>query len=331
MPEIWSIFRKDPVLLAERKTDRSFFLHLVYAFLSSGIAIISFFALIYSLSDMLGSIAVFTETYAQYESSLKSENALFTPGNIYSFLFIGAYGIVLSIIAISLISIHKKTFTFGLVYGSPFSWTPFFKTASALALIFVLAGTYYLFFPENMAMRPLSSADLIWFSIALVALFFQTLGEEMFFRGYLLRVWGAVIPYRIIIVGSLTALFVSVHTYNPDVQTDFWFFVIIFVITELLYYWVLFRTRSVMATWGMHFINNVFAVLVIAVVPGWKNDLAIFTYTDPVLSAGGSYLYDPWAYGMQIFAISCFILLICWKRSPFYVFAAKDYSLSNTR
>lgn len=317
----WFFLKPDPILIGKRGD----YTYLPFAILSTFLAVVGFFVLISFGYNVLEGFALSTDSYALYFSFMQNEDAIFVPGNVYSFLVIGVYGAVLCVLTVLFNGFHQKRLALCLTYHVPFSWVPFWKAAGASSVLFAAGCLYYFAFDtQNLSVRSLEQEDLKWLGLGMAILLVQTLGEEVFFRSYLLRVWGAAFPYRLIVVSLLVVTFVALHGVNPDIQTDFWFFIILFVITEFLYYWMLFRTGSVMATWGMHWVNNVFAILVLTVVPGWENNIAILTYRDPVLLAGGSYLFDVWAYVLQFFGIAGFVFLIVWKRSPFYLPAA-DY------
>ena len=42
------------------------------------------------------------------------------------------------------------------------------------------------------------------------------------FQGYLLRTWGAVLPFRLPVTGAVIALFVTGHLWNEDCSGICW-------------------------------------------------------------------------------------------------------------
>ena len=64
------------------------------------------------------------------------------------------------------------------------------------------------------------------------------------------------------------------------------------MVGEIVAYAVLFRTQNLAASAGLHWMNNVLALLV-PTVPGQPTVLGLAIYTDPVYMAGGSRLFDP--------------------------------------
>src|SRR5262249_57358467 len=124
----------------------------------------------------------------------------------------------------------------------------------------------------------------------------QTLAEEILFRGYLLRIWGAVVPFRLLTTSAVMAAFISLHFPNTDFKTDFCFNLIDFVLTQAVWCFAWFRTQSTAASAGLHWANNVMSFFIIATVPGQSTSMALASFTDPVLLRGGSHMLDPYAW-----------------------------------
>src|SRR5262249_8461883 len=140
---------------------------------------------------------------------------------------------------------------------------------------------------------PRGANYLPWLALGLAVIFVQTLAEEILFRGYLLRIWGAVVPFRLLTTSAVMTLFISLHLPNPDIKIDLWFSLIGFALNQGLWCYVWFRTQSVAATAGLHWANNVMVFFIVATVPGQSTSMALASLTDPVLARGGSHLLDP--------------------------------------
>jgi hypothetical protein len=69
----------------------------------------------------------------------------------------------------------------------------------------------------------------------------------------------------------------------------------------------------------MHWCHNVFVILIVTTKPGWNNEIALFTSVDPVLSAGGSYLFNLEGYIWLAMHMAVFVALTAWRQSPFYI------------
>jgi len=209
-------------------------------------------------------------------------------------------------------------------YGMGFQWGQFWRAALALLLLAMLAlALGYALEPQQYRFAARSPGHLFWIALALAVIFVQSLGEEVMFRGYLLRTWGAVLPFRLAVSGAVIALFVTGHLWNEDLQRDLPLNVIYFVLGEIIAYTVLFRTQNLAASAGLHWMNNVLA-LVTPTVPGQPTVLGLVIYTDPVYMAGGSRLLDPLTHVAGAVGVTVLLTLFFWRRSPFYLAPAAD-------
>jgi membrane protease YdiL (CAAX protease family) len=147
----------------------------------------------------------------------------------------------------------------------------------------------------------------------------QSAAEEIFFRGFLFRVWGAVIPYPLIVCGLLMALFIAIHIPNPDMQRDLAMGLVVFMGGEAVAYAALLRTKTLAASMGLHWANNIFAIFFLATVPLADSSAAVLVYTDPVYAAGGSRALDPITHLTNIAAVAVLVALLFWRRSPLYL------------
>jgi membrane protease YdiL (CAAX protease family) len=176
----------------------------------------------------------------------------------------------------------------------------------------------YLLEPKQFRFPAHDRAILLWIALALGVILVQSLGEEVLFRGYLLRVWGAVVPYRIPVTAGVIAVFVAGHLGNEDIKRDLLLNVTYFVAIEVISYALLFRTQNLAASAGLHWMNNVVALLA-PTVPGQPTALALAVYTDPVYMAGGSRLLDPVTHAGTFAGVVILLVLLLWRRSPFYL------------
>ncbi len=310
----WWPTSPDPVLLAERQGRWHWHVVVIWTLFGAVLAVIGV-----TLNDqLLEWLASATETRAAYDRA-SEPSVFFLPGNIYTFLNNALFGIVLVAVTTALGLLHGRTAGFFWRLQGDGSVALFLKATAAM-LVVALAGTGYEYLksPGNFALR--SDFSLVyWLSVAAAigALLLQTLGEEALFRGYLLRVWGAILPIRALVVALMVTGFTSLHTVNSDFRTDFVFNFIGFLALEVIYYWVLFRTGSLSATWGLHFANNLMAGLLIITVPGSAPDMGLAVFTDPILSAGGTRLKSPMAYVELIASMAMLVVLLAWRYSPF--------------
>lgn len=118
----------------------------------------------------------------------------------------------------------------------------------------------------------------IWLPLALPALLIQVSGEELLFRGYLQQQLAA--RFRSGLVWRLVpaALFGALH-WNPSLGPNAWLAAAAAGVTGLVYGDVAVRAGNLSVSIGLHFANNAFALLVVAVA----SPLAAFSlYAAPV-------------------------------------------------
>lgn len=311
----WLMFVRDPVLLAERRGRWSW----PWALGGTLLGMVLVLLLIQQGDALQLWLAIRTATRTLYLAAQEA-NVILLPGNPYTFLTLGLFGLSLMASAMVLMAFHGRSLRDVWRLHGGGGTRLFLKAAGAFLLIALVGYAIEAWrMPSSFRLRSDFGA-IYWLSLAagIVVIALQTLGEEMIFRGYLLRVLGAVLPLRLVVVGLLVLGFTLLHTLNSDFRTDFAFNFIWFVATEVLYYWLLFRTGSITATWGLHFANNVVSMMLVVTVPGSVPDMGLVVYTDPVLAAGGSRLAAPTAYLEMIVGLALIVGLLAWQRSPFY-------------
>ncbi|HRK17407.1 MAG TPA: CPBP family intramembrane metalloprotease [Hyphomicrobiaceae bacterium] len=193
---------------------------------------------------------------------------------------------------------------------------------SAIAFLVVVSGGYAmaaLLHPDRFAVVDRTAAHIPWLVLGCLVIFVQAFAEEVAFKGYLYRVWGAVFPYRWPLVIALSLAFTALHWDNTDFARDRGMAIVQFMVGSAISYWLYMRTRSLAAPTGLHWANNVFAMLILASAPGEFGVSAYATYTDPVLAAGRSNLTDLEAWTALILGNATFLALVGLRASPLYV------------
>ena len=208
--------------------------------------------------------------------------------------------------------------------GARFRWREFWRTALALLTLAVLGFVIgNLTEPKQYEFR--APPALAWIALALAIVFVQSIGEEVLFRGYLLRTWGAVLPFRLPVTTAIIGLFVAGHLGNDDLNRDLLVNIFYFIAGEIVAYAVFFRTNNLAASSGFHWMNNVLALLV-PTIPGQPTTLALAVYTDPVYAVGASRLFDPWTHIAGLAGITALVAMLYWRRSPFYLEKAQSHT-----
>lgn len=99
--------------------------------------------------------------------------------------------------------------------------------------------------------------------IALVGLAIQTGSEEMLFRGYLTQFVRRLSKHPVVFVSVPALLFAAPHISNAKSLGGGPLVMVPYFVTGLLYGWASLRSGSLYMSWGLHFNNNLFNVLVV--------------------------------------------------------------------
>jgi membrane protease YdiL (CAAX protease family) len=210
-------------------------------------------------------------------------------------------------------------FSYFVLYGD-FRWSRFWRAGLAALITgvpgFILALVFYgddLVFRFDVLGYPL----LLAATVGVVAI--QTFGEELVFRGYLYHAWARIFPRPVLVATVLSAVFASLHIGNADVVRDPVPALVGLFVFALFTQWLTVRTGSLDAAWGLHFMNNIIASLVVSAKPGPETNATLVEYTDRVLTAGGSYALDPVGYLLMAGGFWLFWWSVTDRRSPFYL------------
>lgn len=225
--------------------------------------------------------------------------------------------LVAPLVALSLT--HGVSWRQAFAYSGRFRWHQFSRAALAFLAVSALGlAAGYTIEPEQYQFKLQGWSFAWWGLLALGVVLVQSLGEEVMFRGYLLRVVGAVLPFRVPVTATIMALFVAGHLGNEDIDKDLTLNVIYFAIVEFISYALLFRTQNLAASAGLHWMNNVVALFA-PTVPGQPTALALIVYSDPVYASGGSRLFDLTTHAVGAIGIALLLTLLFWRRSPLYL------------
>lgn len=158
---------------------------------------------------------------------------------------------------------------------------------------------------------------LLWVPPLLLVILFQTTGEDVFFKGYLMHRLGAVVSVVWFAPLVVIGVFVSLHLSNPDFS-ELSLVLPSFVLMELVVVYLIIRTGGMEVAFVSHFVNNATIFLLIADAQTQANDLTLFVFNNSQASRATE------ANSVGVFVVSLFwqALFVCgltWKRSPFCV------------
>ncbi len=232
-----------------------------------------------------------------------------------------AVSLALPVLLISRI-VHGQPVRHLLGWQERFAWPLFWRAAGAF-LLAISAGFLVTAFtePEAIARVPDLAARLPWMALALPVIFCQAFAEDYVFKGYLVRTWGAVVPVPWLVAVVIAAVFTAGHAVNDDVVTDLAFNLMVFFAGEIILIMIYLRAGNLAAATGLHWMNNVWSMCLVATLPGQSSGIAVATYTDPQIAAGGSHIGDPVAYLEVIALYGVLWLLTMHPRSPFCLVA----------
>lgn len=139
----------------------------------------------------------------------------------------------------------------------------FFTAAGIVLLIYAIyaAVTFWIDPPQvNMEL----GSWLGWLPYALPLILIQTSAEELIFRGYLQQQLAARFKSRIVWMVLPSALFASLH-WNPEIGHNAWLVIAVTFAMAMIAADLTEKTGSLGAAMGLHFVNNIFAMLFISV------------------------------------------------------------------
>lgn len=149
----------------------------------------------------------------------------------------------------------------------------FALTLAVLVPIYALAfGVNWLIAPPLPNLPPATWASYL--PLALPLLLMQITAEELVFRGYLQQQLAARFAARWVWMGLPSVIFAALH-YNPEAGINTWLILGATLAFALIAADLTERTGSLGAAMGLHFTNNLFAMLILS-VDGTINGLSLF-------------------------------------------------------
>ncbi len=245
-------------------------------------------------------------------------NTILSSDRPESFLYYSFIAVVLIVPATIVIKlIHGQKLRAAIGPDGRFSLPNFVKAAAAVILIYaIILVITVIRYPENFIDRGHGIDHAPWLLLAAAIILLTAFAEDLFFKGYLLRSWGAVLPIRSIVIVLAAATFTSLHALNPDVKADLWFMLIVLFAADIVAISIYLRTASLAAVTGMHWMNNVWGLILIAQSPGYDNPLALIEYKDPILAAGKSHLTELESCLTVAIGLTLLWVMLIWRRSP---------------
>ena len=157
-----------------------------------------------------------------------------------------------------------------------------------------------------------------WLLPMIVCILLQTTGEDVFFKGFLLRQFGAVVPVFWFAPVLVTACFVSIHIGNPDFMENIGVILVYFVITELITIFFLMRSGGMEIPLVLHFLNNFILFMVFSEEGTQANELTLWVY-EKCENDFINRVRICVSLGQELILFASLYLMFFWHRSPYYI------------
>ena len=194
----------------------------------------------------------------------------------------------------------------------PGLWRGFAVAGAIAAALFALAAVL-LPWPFEVVRNLPVPAFLGLLPLALLGLLMQTGAEELLFRGYLQGQLAARFDHPAVWMALPALAFGALH-YDPASAGDNAGWVVASATMFGLVAADLLRvTGSIGAGWGLHFVNNASAILVVS-TDGALSGLSLWTTTTPVAAMPGTLLAQDMAFTLIVWA--CIRLWLARRASP---------------
>ncbi|MFC5178845.1 CPBP family intramembrane glutamic endopeptidase [Nocardioides taihuensis] len=120
-------------------------------------------------------------------------------------------------------------------------------------------------------------------AIGLVGLLIQTGAEEMLFRGYLTQLMRRLTSHPAVFLAVPALVFAAPHISNVKSLGGGPLVMLPYFATGLLYGWAAYRSGSLYLSWGLHFNNNLFNLLVVGASDDILKSVAPLQFPGPDL------------------------------------------------
>ena len=306
-----SLFSKSSPFLAKLTKPDAFLLsgridrwRWPWALIGTILFVIGAFAIPYLILSLTG-MMVEGSTHDYYKNML--------PGELAVFAVIGMAFIVPAFAVTRIVHGHSPLFLLGT--DKCFHPGDFIRAVSAFLLFTaIFFGLSILTDGYNSTYHPKTTSHVFLLLLASVIIFLQALSEEIFFKGYLSRIWGAVFPFKSVIVFGVALFFIYGHWNNEDFSADLIGNAVYFFFKQIITFHIFFRTQNISATCGFHWANNIWATCFFA-TDEKMSSLAFFTF--PLATSSG--FQDPLTVFLTFGPVILAWFALTWKRSPLYL------------
>ncbi len=196
----------------------------------------------------------------------------------------------------------------------PFRWSIVHKVLAFEAAAFALFRFVPVIVGVDVTFTGFDADHLKWLVPLLALTLLQTSGEDVLFKGYLLRQLGAATGIFWLAPVMTSGLFVAVHIDNPDAGDLVWMSFVLFAASDLLIVYLIMRTGGMEAALVLHWTNNMTIFFLLGERSTQAGELTLFVWdnqpgiSDDVL---GGLLYSAY--------LGAMVVAFTWPRSPFHL------------
>lgn len=174
----------------------------------------------------------------------------------------GSAGLIVLIVCTLVPAFHKCSVLSLFTLKRRFDWLGFWSSFGWYAAVWIASFCiWYAIDPGSVIYVFEARPFLIFLPFTLILLPFQVLGEEIFFRGYLMQLVGRLTRNRWIILIVPAAIFGALHFGNPNPEfNDIWAKAG-YVVFGLYWGLLAIKTDGIEHSVGIHLSNNIIAIL----------------------------------------------------------------------
>lgn len=168
-------------------------------------------------------------------------------------------------IMLGMVLIHKRPILRLLTVSLKFNWSMLLKSLVTFVAIWAVVFFVSMAFTDRVqSVRIEPSVFILFLSITCVLVPLQVLGEELFFRGYLMQILGRYIPFRIVVLLGPAILFAIAHVNNPNPPFDDVWAMATYLIYGLYFGLLVIKTNGLESSIGTHIGASMVALVLVS-------------------------------------------------------------------
>ncbi len=221
------------------------------------------------------------------QKTFKTEDLIqFYGKNVFFFLQLFPFVIALLVLLFCVKFIHKQQIKELFTQKIKFSCRRLFVSFSFWGILLILLLIVQLFiFQKPIKWNYASESFWILMLISFIFVSFQTLFEEILFRGYLLQSFSSFLPKKWMAILASSLLFGLMHFANPEIKIFGNLILIYYILTGVFLSLISVLDKGIELAFGFHLANNLFGTLILT--NNWQvfqTDALFKDYSKPIIS-----------------------------------------------